>query len=141
MAETTQEQKLAPHGLIVGKGTFSCRCGVSLALERWDIQNGMNWYISHLESECLRLMAQQEWVKVEDRKPEKDGEGMKTTDKQRLDWLEKKEADLVCHREKCSDGYTIWWNVLKRCRSISGHPFGSPRAAIDAARFADKQED
>ncbi len=56
------------------------------------------------------------------------------TDTDRLDWLERHEAKLITHREKNSDdGYWIFWNVVKRGKSISGHPLGSPRAAIDAA--------
>ncbi len=56
------------------------------------------------------------------------------TDKDRLDWLERHEAHLVSHREKNFEGgYCIFWNVVKRRKSISGHPLGSPRTAIDAA--------
>jgi hypothetical protein len=57
------------------------------------------------------------------------------TDTERLDWLAAKEANLRTHREKFGGGggYTIWWTVVKRQKSISCHPLGSPRAAIDAA--------
>lgn len=55
------------------------------------------------------------------------------TDTNRLDWLERHEANLVSHREKMSEGYSIWWNVVKLNKSLSGHPLGSPRAAIDFA--------
>jgi len=55
------------------------------------------------------------------------------TDADRFEWLETREAHLITHRERTSDGYTIWWNVVKRRKSISGHPLGSPQAAIDAA--------
>jgi hypothetical protein len=57
----------------------------------------------------------------------------RNTDEERLNWLEDHEANLVTHREKCFEGYSIWWNVVKRRRSLSGHPQGSPRAAIDEA--------
>jgi hypothetical protein len=59
---------------------------------------------------------------------------MPRTDTERLDWLAAKEANLRTHREKFGrGGYTIWWTVVKRQKSISGHPLGSPRAAIDFA--------
>jgi hypothetical protein len=55
----------------------------------------------------------------------------------RLKWLAEHEADLITHRQKSADGgWWIWWNVVKRGRSISGHPLGSPEAAIDAAILA-----
>ncbi len=56
-------------------------------------------------------------------------------DVERLDWLEQHEARLVSHRERSNDEYTIWWCVTDRSgkKSISGHPLGNPRAAIDAA--------
>lgn len=51
-----------------------------------------------------------------------------------LAWLADKEADLVTHREPFGDGgYSIWWNVMKGGKSISGHPLGSPQAAIEYA--------
>jgi hypothetical protein len=53
----------------------------------------------------------------------------------RLDWLHDNEAALESHRERfgADGGWTIWWNVVKCGKSISGHPLGDPRAAIDAA--------
>ena len=54
-------------------------------------------------------------------------------DTERLDWLEANEAHVVSHRERLGEGWGIWWCVVKRGRSLSGHPLGSPRAAIDAA--------
>jgi hypothetical protein len=61
----------------------------------------------------------------------------------RLDWLEANEMSLVTHREgDGEDGYTIWWSVVrvKKCRgdSVSGHPLGDLRFAIDAARKQEK---
>lgn len=58
------------------------------------------------------------------------------TDGERLDWLASHEVNLLTHREKLGCGYSIWWTVVKRQKSISGHPLGSPRAAIDAAMNA-----
>ena len=58
---------------------------------------------------------------------------VEAADTSRLNWLEENEASLTTHREKLADGYTIWWNVVKHGRSISGHPLGNARAAIDAA--------
>ena len=55
------------------------------------------------------------------------------TDTDRLDWLERHEANLVTHREQMSEGCLIWWNVAKRNKSLSGHPLGSCREAIDFA--------
>lgn len=55
------------------------------------------------------------------------------SDTQRLNWLGENEAHLHTHRERLGDGYGIWWNVVKRNKSLSGHPLGSPRTAIDAA--------
>jgi len=55
------------------------------------------------------------------------------SDTQMLNWLGDNEAHLVSHREKISDGYNIWWRVVKRNRSLSGNPLGSPRRAIEAA--------
>jgi hypothetical protein len=60
------------------------------------------------------------------------------TDTERLDWLADHEANLRSHREKLGGGYSIWWAVVKRQKSISGHPLASPRAAIDAAMDAAK---
>jgi len=56
-------------------------------------------------------------------------------DAARLDWLEANEADLVTHRESENEAgeYSIWWNVVKRGESISGHPLGEVREAIDFA--------
>lgn len=55
-------------------------------------------------------------------------------DTERLKWLQENEANLITHREPFGDdGYSIWWNVAKGSRSISGHPLGSPCAAIDEA--------
>lgn len=57
-------------------------------------------------------------------------------DAERLDWLDSHEYDVVCHVETwcCEEGeYSIWWNVTDGEKSISGHPMGSARDAIDAA--------
>ena len=63
------------------------------------------------------------------------------TDTERLEWLAANEANLITHRENNSEGgWWVWWNVVKRGRSISGHPLGSPQAAIDAAVFEEKHK-
>lgn len=53
------------------------------------------------------------------------------TDTERLDALERREAKVHCFREHVDDGWAIWWRIVKRGRSISGHPRPSLRAAID----------
>lgn len=63
-------------------------------------------------------------------------------DADRLNFLESREASLVTHREENDEGeFAIWWTVSGEVRkikanSISGHPLGSVRAAIDAAMLA-----
>ena len=62
-------------------------------------------------------------------------------DAARLDWLRDNEFDLVTRREDIDeDEYRILWFVIdprkttrRHLHSISGHPLGSPREAIDAA--------
>lgn len=62
-------------------------------------------------------------------------------DAARLDWLRDNEFDLVTRREDIDeDEYRILWFVIdprkttrRHLHSISGHPVGSPREAIDAA--------
>jgi len=61
-------------------------------------------------------------------------------DAKRLDWLSSHEANLVSHREMLGEGYGIWWNVVKRNKSLSGHPLGSVRDAIDAAIAACRKD-
>lgn len=58
-------------------------------------------------------------------------------DAERISYLESNEFDLRTHRETwdCEEGeYSIWWQVVNARieTSISGHPLGSPREAIDA---------
>src|SRR5690606_12994426 len=70
------------------------------------------------------------------------GQGVEDT--KRLDWLLANEYDLVARREDMGeDECAIWWFVTDSRRStklhlhsVSGHPLGSPREAIDAARLA-----
>lgn len=67
-------------------------------------------------------------------------------DTARLNWLEGREASLVTHREAIDEGeFAIWWTVTGEIRkirsnSISGHPLGSVRSAIDAAMLASAPE-
>jgi|SRR6478752_3312933 len=61
--------------------------------------------------------------------------------KEQLDWLVANEYDLCTRRELINeDEYAIWWFVVDSRKStnehlhtVSGHPLGSPREAIDAA--------
>jgi hypothetical protein len=65
VAELSAPSDTAPtqHKLIVGNGTFSCKCGATLSRECWDMQNGTGWYVEHLEAELSgnRLTALQQW--------------------------------------------------------------------------------
>jgi hypothetical protein len=61
--------------------------------------------------------------------------------KAELDWLVANEFDLCTRREDIGeDEYAIWWFIVdsrkstkKYLHTVSGHPLGSPRAAIEAA--------
>lgn len=58
-------------------------------------------------------------------------------DAARLDWLDSQEADVRFHRDHdlAGDGeYLIMVRIVKGEKSISGHPLGYVRDAIDAAR-------
>ncbi len=54
-------------------------------------------------------------------------------DTKRFRWLEDNEADLITRREAHDEEYFVLWWVAKDGQSISGHPLGSPRDAIDYA--------
>lgn len=57
-------------------------------------------------------------------------------DEKRFDWLAKAEFSLVPHREKKDGYFEVWWTVQTcKGRNIT-HPYGNPRAAIDAAMKA-----
>lgn len=66
--------------------------------------------------------------------------------KAELDWLTENEFDLVTRREDIGDDeYAIWWFVVdsrkstsKHLHTVSGHPLGSPREAIEAAMRGEK---
>ena len=67
-----------------------------------------------------------------------DGRVVDNEDTALLNWLEANEASLVMHAEtwnvddpECE--YSIWWNVVKGGKSISGHPLGDVRETIKAA--------
>lgn len=65
----------------------------------------------------------------------------KHKDTRRLNWLEENDAHLISYHETwCVDDpeceYAIFWRVVKDNVSLSGHPLGSARAAIDAAMKA-----
>lgn len=69
-------------------------------------------------------------------------------DTERLNWLEESESHLVSHRESFGvddpeSEYSIWWNVTdhKGKKSISGHPIGDARIAIDTARSRGETEE
>ena len=65
-------------------------------------------------------------------------------DVERLDWLAANEYDLSTRREDMGeDEYAILWFVVdsrkstkRHLHTVSGHPLGSPREAIDAAMKA-----
>lgn len=65
--------------------------------------------------------------------------------KEQLDWLVANEYDLCTRRELIDeDEYAIWWFVVdsrkstqKYLHTVSGHPLGSPREAIEAAMNAE----
>ena len=59
-------------------------------------------------------------------------------DTARLGWVESIEAHVVTHREMWGGEWAIWWRVIRGNRSISGHPQGSIRAAIDAVPIKPK---
>ena len=61
-------------------------------------------------------------------------------DAELLDWLEEKHYALHPIKEdQGDDTYTLWWQVTDKDKSISGHPLGNIRAAIRAARAAERK--
>jgi len=61
-------------------------------------------------------------------------------DAELLDWLEEKHYALHPIKEAAGDDqYTLWWQVTDKRKSISGHPLGNIRAAIRAARAAERK--
>ena len=61
-------------------------------------------------------------------------------DAELLDWLEEKHYALHPIKEdQGDDTYTLWWQVTDKRKSISGHPLGNIRAAIRAARAAERK--
>lgn len=57
-------------------------------------------------------------------------------DKERIDWLEANETNLSFQREYSDyhpSEYTLWWQVMRGSVSVSGHPVGCLREAIDIA--------
>lgn len=64
----------------------------------------------------------------------------KAEDAELLDWLEEKHYALHPIKEAAGDDqYTLWWQVTDKRKSISGHPLGNIRAAIRAARAAERK--
>jgi hypothetical protein len=62
------------------------------------------------------------------------GRRVRPFDSRALDWLSKHSLSLTCSIEVWDDHVSvIWWRVTKGNMSISGHPLGTPRAAIKAA--------
>lgn len=56
------------------------------------------------------------------------------SDSEMLDWLEAQHFSLHASREPAGDDeITLWWQVVDRKKSISGHPLGNARDAIRAA--------
>ena len=61
-------------------------------------------------------------------------------DAELLEWLEEKHYALHPIKEdQGDDTYTLWWQVTDKRKSISGHPLGNIRAAIRAARAAERK--
>lgn len=61
-------------------------------------------------------------------------------DAELLDWLEERHYALHPVKEdQGDDTYTLWWQVTDKDKSISGHPLGNIRAAIRAARAAERK--
>lgn len=61
-------------------------------------------------------------------------------DAELLEWLEEKHYALHPIKEdQGDDTYTLWWQVTDKDKSISGHPLGDIRAAIRAARAAERK--
>lgn len=61
-------------------------------------------------------------------------------DAELLDWLEERHYALHPVKEdQGDDTYTLWWQVTDKRKSISGHPLGNIRAAIRAARAAERK--
>ena len=61
-------------------------------------------------------------------------------DAELLEWLEEKHYALHPIKEdQGDDTYTLWWQVTDKDKSISGHPLGNIRAAIRAARAAERK--
>jgi hypothetical protein len=54
-------------------------------------------------------------------------------DTARLDWLYEQGVELRCHVERDEDGLATWFTCCANGKALS-HPYGHPRAAIDAAR-------
>jgi len=55
-------------------------------------------------------------------------------DGDRIDWLDDNRASLVSITEKWEDhSTTLWWQVCKGKKSLSGHPEALIRVAIDNA--------
>ena len=62
------------------------------------------------------------------------------SDTELLEWLEEKHYALHPIKEdQGDDTYTLWWQVTDKRKSISGHPLGNIRAAIRAARAAERK--
>ncbi len=62
------------------------------------------------------------------------------SDAELLDWLEEKHYALHPIKEdQGDDTCTLWWQVTDKDKSISGHPLGNIRAAIRAARAAERK--
>ena len=86
---------------------------------------------SHLDCQIAirRLLADLAASREEIARPKEDSE--------RINVVEEREWLLIPTRKHLSDGsgYEIWWSVQdRRTRRQITHPYGNPRAAIDAAR-------
>lgn len=64
-------------------------------------------------------------------------------DTQRLDWMESARLKAVPFSEQSQldEGmHYLWWQIVDGRKSVSGHPLGSLREAIDAARASSTKD-
>ena len=79
------------------------------------------------------LRAMSNWAWSEMGNAEQDELAAALDDRDRLEWLEQSRVKCIPHREKWSEGWLLFWTLVRRGKAM-GHPLGSLRAAIDDAR-------
>ena len=55
------------------------------------------------------------------------------SDSERLEWLITYHFSLSAVKEDMGESIALWWQVTDGDKSVSGHPLGDARDAIDAA--------